>query len=64
MNVERAPQPSKIADGDRRCMVVLGKSGRGYCGRARKPENLVTIWRRVSCPDCRAAYRADGGKLA
>lgn len=63
-SAERAPQPSKIAGADRRCMVAIGRAGRGYCGRLRKPEQLRDEWRLVSCPDCRSAYRADGGKLA
>ncbi|NHI16839.1 hypothetical protein [Microbacterium excoecariae] len=34
--------------------------GRAYCGRAARPADLDTNWKRVTCTDCTAAARADG----
>jgi hypothetical protein len=53
-----APERVTIADSKRVCM---GQHGRGYCGRRSAP--LTQAWSKVTCPDCRAAYRADGGRL-
>ena len=35
--------------------------GRGYCGR--HGVKLADSWSKVTCTDCRAAHRADGGKI-
>jgi hypothetical protein len=47
-----------IAEKDRVC---ARQEGRGYCGRRKAPK--ADSWSKVTCPDCRAAYRADGGRL-
>jgi type IV pilus biogenesis protein CpaD/CtpE len=41
---------------DRVCFMKLG-AGRAYCGR--RPQVSVDDWKRVTCADCGAAYRAD-----
>lgn len=53
------PPKVTIADKDRVC---ARSEGRGYCGRRSAP--LATAWAKVTCPDCKAAYRADGGRVA
>lgn len=54
-----APHQVSTPDAHRVC----AKSGdRAYCGRARKV-TLAQSWDKVTCTDCRAAYRADGGRI-
>lgn len=52
------PERVSIAEKDRVC---ARSQGRGYCGRRKAPK--ADAWSKVTCPDCRAAYRADGGRL-
>lgn len=52
-----APEKVTIAEKERVC---ARSEKRGYCGRKSAP--LTDSWSKVTCPDCRAAYRADGGK--
>lgn len=39
-----------------------GAPGRAYCGR-KKPVSVAEDWRRVTCVDCQAAFRADEGAV-
>lgn len=40
--------------------VCAESAGRSYCGR--RKETRAQRWDRVTCVDCRAMYRADGGR--
>jgi hypothetical protein len=53
------PPIVSIADNARVC---ARSEARGYCGR--RSAVLSSVWAKVTCPDCKAAFRADGGKVA
>lgn len=55
-----AHRPVKVSTPDAH-RVCAKSEARGYCGRASK--KLVERWAQVTCTDCRAAYRADGGRI-
>lgn len=53
-------KPPKVSTPDN--SRVCARSGtRAYCGRSKS--RTVDGWRRVTCTDCRTAYRADGGRI-
>lgn len=56
-----AHKPARVSIPDNRRKCARSED-RGYCGRKSAP--LVGEWSKVTCPDCRAAYRADGGRLS
>lgn len=58
----RRPWRVSTPDNKRMCMRVTDETGeRGYCGRRSAP--LVDTWKKVTCADCKAAFRADGGNV-
>lgn len=66
---ERASHlPVKVSTPDAYRVCARGgrdpEPGRAYCGRRhKKPDLFAAAWRRVTCTDCRAAYRSDGGRI-
>lgn len=56
-----AHRPTVVSVADKH-RVCARSEDRGYCGRKSAP--LADQWSKVTCPDCRAAYRADGGRLS
>lgn len=56
-----AHRPVKVSTPDAR-RVCAKTEARGYCGRS-KNVKLADRWADVTCTDCRAAYRADGGRI-
>lgn len=53
-------KPKRVSTAD--AHRVCARSGeRAYCGRGKS--NLADAWELVTCTDCRAAYRADGGRV-
>lgn len=55
-----APKQVSTADAHRVCARA---ETRAYCGRELKKGKVAEGWDAVSCTDCRAAYRADGGRI-
>lgn len=60
---EREAHKPKIISTPDAKRVCADSSGRGYCGRATPPAKRANRWDAVTCTDCRAAYRADGGRI-
>lgn len=58
---ERASHKPVIVSTPDAHRVCADRSGRGYCGR--HTAKRVASWDLVTCSDCRAAYRADGGRV-
>jgi hypothetical protein len=55
-------KPVSVPDNARVCMATRRDGGPAtYCGRGIR--HTASLWRKVTCTDCRAAARADGVKI-
>ena len=52
------PAPMSDVPKSEQLHAPTAEKGRAYCGR--RGVKFASKWSEVSCPDCGAAYRADG----